>query len=312
MGSSVTIDIRSTPTNAKVYIDGNYKGRTKVSFWWKKGSRFDLEIRKDGYNDYTSLGYLVPSNSLGISIHRTLKKKTTVKKDKDDKKEEEEPEEEPEKEKLHEIKESDFTGTVGSLTNPYRLKIGTETWKRIGKALSEERAADLFGAANIKATLQSLGLVAGTGIITGLTSLFAAGTAGVATTSGALASGLGIAGLSIPAAAAKLAVKGAMGIAGFDGIMVWMASDNVLTGTAFTVKKLREAVKAKVLNRREVNEELDIVQQWIDAATKLVEISAAVNPFIIPFRRILLINAEKAQKDFDLEKELINVELKKQ
>ena len=174
----------------------------------------------------------------------------------------------------------------------------------------------VFSAENIGIALKAVaGGIIGSGILNVL-----AGTANIvgggiqitsAGTAGGFASGLGIAGLSIREAVGKLAVKGAMGIAGFDGIMVWMASDNVLTGTAFTMKKLRDAVKAGILTRREMDKEIRIVQGWIDAATKLVEVSASLNPFIIPFRRILLINAEKSQKDFDLEVELIDIEFEK-
>ena len=120
-----------------------------------------------------------------------------------------------------------------------------------------------------------------------------------------LIQGLGIAGLTIPAATAKLAVKGAMGIAGLDGIMVWMASDNVLTGTAFTLKKLRESVEMGAITHEEALKETRLVQQWINAARSVVETSAKFNPFIMPFKNILLINADKAQKDFDLEVKLI-------
>ena len=193
-----------------------------------------------------------------------------------------------------------------------------ELFLKAQKRSEEERKGEsVFSAGNIKRTLQSLGLAFGPAVIsavlTTVGSITGAGVSAVGTTKvgAGLASGLGIAGLSIPEASAKLAVKGAMGIAGFDGIMVWMASDNVLTGTAFTMKKLRESVKAGILTRREADKEIKLVQEWIDAARNTVEVSVAVNPFIMPFRRILLINADKSQKDFDLEVELIDVEFEK-
>ena len=123
------------------------------------------------------------------------------------------------------------------------------------------------------------------------------GTAGAAATSGGVAGLLGGAGVAKTVAG---------GIIGFDGIMVWMASDNILTGTTFTLKKLREARKAGVITKKEANKVIDGVQTWIDSSVAFVTLSATLNPIIFPFKKILLINAEKAQLDFDLEKKLIN------
>ena len=158
--------------------------------------------------------------------------------------------------------------------------------------LSKLSTAELSKIMTKSAALQTLGIG---GVAAG----------GVAAGGGGFALGLGIQGLSISAATAKLAVRGAMGIAGFNGIMVWMASDNILTGTAFTMKKLKDSISKGVLTQKQALREADKVQGWIDAATKLVKTSAALNPFILPFRNILLINAKKSQKDFDLEVGLI-------
>ena len=209
-----------------------------------------------------------------------------------------------------EITEEDFIGEEGSFLNPRRINPFSEVGQRLAEEASARRAENPFGIENITATLQAIGLTAAPAIMATLTGLLGGvtvpTTAGAATTAGGgLAAGLGIAGLSISAATAKLAVKGAMGVAGFDGIMVWMASDNVLTGTAFTLRKLREAVKSGAITQEEALTETELVQGWIDAATKLVETSAELNPFILPFRNILLINADKAQKDFDIEVALI-------
>jgi len=203
------------------------------------------------------------------------------------------------------------------------LQIGFFGKEILAPQLTAEEKA-YFGEKNIKETFQAAFLALGIpSIIAGIKSFLGGSTAAAAVskattittgssatgagyiTTGGFAQGLGIAGLTISEATAKLAVKGAMGIAGMDGIMVWMASDNVLTGTAFTLRKLREAVKSGAISKSQALKETETVQKWIDAATSLVKTSATVNPFIMPFKNILLINAEKAQKDFDLEVALI-------
>lgn len=104
------------------------------------------------------------------------------------------------------------------------------------------------------------------------------------------------------------AAKGASTIAGVNGMMVWLASDNVLSGAAFTLRKIRDSIKFNIITREETGNMINKVQNWIEGAAKLVEISATANPLLLPFREILLTNIEKAKADFDLEVGLINAE----
>lgn len=92
------------------------------------------------------------------------------------------------------------------------------------------------------------------------------------------------------------------GIIGLDGIMSWAATDNIITGTSFTLIKLREAAEAGTITKEEALAQLDRVQKWKDYATTFLKVSTIVNPLLWIFRGILLTNAEKGQDDINLEK----------
>ena len=108
------------------------------------------------------------------------------------------------------------------------------------------------------------------------------------------------------------AIKAASALMGVDTLAVWLASDNILSGLAFTSKKLNFSFKAKIITKTEIDTEINKIQGWMDAATKVIEVSTQVNPLLIPFGKLFLINAEKAQLDLDIEKALIEDEHKKQ
>jgi len=289
--------IHSTPSDARVYIDGNYLGNT-TTYWRPDAGTYDIKFIKSNYNNKTISFKVIEGASFEV-IEVTLtqrEEEDEEEEDEDDEEDEDEeedviegetptpPPEEPPKE------ESQFTKEQQEVIDESIL----DNIKRGMPKSFTQLAADIAMA---------LGLGAGGAILVQASKSFLASFGFVG--SGGLATGLGIAGMSIPKATEKLAVRGAMGIAGFDGIMVWMASDNVLTGTAFTLRKLREAVKAGALTQKEALKETELVQVWITRARKLVETSVALNPFIMPFGGILLINADKSQKDFDLEVKLI-------
>jgi len=120
-----------------------------------------------------------------------------------------------------------------------------------------------------------------------------------------LLTGATIGGVAATGVAGSTALKGATAVSGVDTIMVWMASDNVLTGTAFTLRKLREAVKSGAISQSSALAEARLVQTWITYATEFVDNSIELNPILLPFARILKVNAAKAQKDYDLEVKLI-------
>jgi len=92
------------------------------------------------------------------------------------------------------------------------------------------------------------------------------------------------------------------------GIVAWLASDNVLTGTTFTMRKLRDSVVDET-TREEALEETEEVQSWIDTATTFVNVATRINPLLWPFRHIFMVNARKAQVDFDLEVMLIETKM---
>ena len=107
-------------------------------------------------------------------------------------------------------------------------------------------------------------------------------------------------------------VKSAGAVAGVDGMMVWLASDNVLTGAGFTLRKLRDSIKLNVIQRTEAEQIISDVMGWLNGARTLVEISSSINPFLLPFRDILLVNIDKSFRDVELETGLINDALDKQ
>jgi len=98
------------------------------------------------------------------------------------------------------------------------------------------------------------------------------------------------------------------GVAGTSGIVAWLASDNVLTGVTFTMRKLRDTIVDET-TRAEAMDEAEEVQSWIDTATTFVNVATRINPLLWPFRHIFMVNAEKAQFDFDLEKQLMETKL---
>jgi hypothetical protein len=100
---------------------------------------------------------------------------------------------------------------------------------------------------------------------------------------------------------AKPVIITAGAVAGASTIAVWLASDNILTGTTFTMRKLKDAVKEGRATRDEADEILSEMQGWIDIATMAVNINSAVNPVLWPFRNLYMLNARKAQVDFDLD-----------
>ena len=115
-----------------------------------------------------------------------------------------------------------------------------------------------------------------------------------------IAAGLGFSSVK----SATSTVAGTAGaVAGWDGIMVWMAEDNILTGTAFTLKKLNKAVKAGIRSKSKARTEFNRVKDWMDKAKKVVEVSITYNPFMWPFKDILMANVDKAYYDWELEKE---------
>ena len=112
------------------------------------------------------------------------------------------------------------------------------------------------------------------------------------------------------AGSAIITPKGAVGavgsVLGIDTLMVWLAEDNVLTGLGFTIRKLRDAVAAGIKTESEVNAIVKKVLAWQDTAAGVVRTSTDLNPFLLPFKGILLANIEKSKVDVDLELDLMD------
>ena len=92
--------------------------------------------------------------------------------------------------------------------------------------------------------------------------------------------------------------------AGFLGtslMTAWLGSDNVLSSSAFTMIKLRDAVESGQMSKAEALEESDEIQKYIDTGRSVVNIMTRINPFLWPSRATYMANADKAQRDFDLE-----------
>ena len=94
-------------------------------------------------------------------------------------------------------------------------------------------------------------------------------------------------------------------IVGVDGIMTWLASDNIVTGSGFMINKLKDAVEEGVITQKEALEEMDKVQEWKDYATNFINVSTIANPLLWLFRKILLINTDQAQLSIDTERKII-------
>ena len=91
------------------------------------------------------------------------------------------------------------------------------------------------------------------------------------------------------------------GLLGTSLMSAWLGSDNVLSSSAFTMIKLRDAVESGQMTKEEALEESDEIQIWMDTARTVVNIMTRINPFLWSSRGTYMANADKAQTDFDLE-----------
>ena len=106
--------------------------------------------------------------------------------------------------------------------------------------------------------------------------------------------------------------KGATALAGVDGIMVWLASDNILGGATFLTNKLKGAVKGRIVEtQQEIDDALGSIETWMNTASSLVEISSNINPFLRPFKDVLIANRDLTFASFELTKEEIQKEFDK-
>lgn len=319
----VFLNVISSQRSSSVIIDDKLVGLTPLSNYQINSGTYKIEIRKSGYESWIHLNYKISSSALVVTISKTLEKKEEPKEiepEPEEKKEEvitttEVPPETleaiksfaslPETEKKQMLDDSD-------LTTEEKTWVERNLWNPDVKLFSGENISDTlksFGAmmgvsavgAGIKTIFSGIGGMIGKLLGVGATTAGGIGATsvigGTATTGVAL--GLGIQGLSVAAAGGKLVANGLTALAGTDGMMVWLASDNVLSGVGFMIMKVEDRIKDGSLSLKDGMEIFDKAQEWMDTATRLVEVSSKLNPFLLPFRRILLTNAELAQTTFE-------------
>ncbi len=97
----------------------------------------------------------------------------------------------------------------------------------------------------------------------------------------------------------------AAGLIGTSGLTTWLAADNIQSGSSFTMIKLREAVESETLTKEEALEESEEIRMWISEARSYININTMINPFLWFSRKSFMNNADKAQVDFNLERERI-------
>ena len=86
-----------------------------------------------------------------------------------------------------------------------------------------------------------------------------------------------------------------MGVIGIDGIATWLASDNIVSGTAFPMNRLKQMVEDGTLSKADALVEIDRIQAWKDYATNFISVSGIANPFLWLFRSLFMKNTELAQ-----------------
>lgn len=96
-------------------------------------------------------------------------------------------------------------------------------------------------------------------------------------------------------------------LAGADAIATWLSSDNIITGTGFTMNKLRNAVESGAITKEQALADVEHVQGWKDFATNFVNVSTFVNPLLWLFRGVFMTNTELAQVNIDLVKSQIEI-----
>ncbi|MGB9857020.1 MAG: PEGA domain-containing protein [Dictyoglomaceae bacterium] len=67
-----TINIFSIPSNAEVYVDGKYRGRTPLSITDVPSGTYNVRISLSGYEDYVESIYLAPGDVKQISVSLKL------------------------------------------------------------------------------------------------------------------------------------------------------------------------------------------------------------------------------------------------
>ena len=107
----------------------------------------------------------------------------------------------------------------------------------------------------------------------------------------------------------KLIIKGAVGIAGTDGIMAWLASDNILTGTVMYSNTIMDAVAFSGLPPAEGIARMQELKSTANNAANFVRISSKVNPALWLFGKPLMTNANQAKSQLEFNEEILRRQL---
>jgi len=287
------ISISSWPSNAKIYVEGKDTGKTTPSTLTIETGLRTITLKKDGYNDLTWMEIIEQmSKQLPLKLLAQVPIPTPA------------PAPAP-------------TPAPVAKISPFKKK-----WDEI---IADAKAGNWLKVITGTAILPTLSFFPGDEkVIMDVVPLTPAGgleafIAGAKTTATAQAAAKG-AGFFAKFSKLKEMFSGSAGlnklwwaitgIIGIDGIMSWLASDNVLSGVSYTLGKLRAVAEAGIITKEEGLVMLDKVQEWKDYATNFLKVSSIVNPLLWLFRGILLVNAEKGQLDIDLERKLIEHILK--
>lgn len=278
----VEIGFTSVQSDARVIFDNDFKGTTPITINTSEG-KHDFTFEKEGYltEDFLNQEFLEKNSPYAIRVSMTS----------------EEGETEPDPDIPEDPPEEDEEGIIEWFKDLFHVETEAEREARVQEVL--ERAA-LLQAEHpylTSVTAQKAVLIAG-------------GIAIIGTAGALISTGVGVAAGTITAlSTTAIITKGILGVAGavasIDVLTVWLASDNIITGAGFSVRKLRESVKYKVITKEEALEEVKKIESWVNDAAQFVTDSVNLNPTLIPFRGPYLINNEKGKFDVALEKKLI-------
>lgn len=95
------------------------------------------------------------------------------------------------------------------------------------------------------------------------------------------------------------------GIAGTDGIMAWLASDNILTGANMYANNLGDAVTFGQMSPQEALVQIQELKETANNASNFVKLSSRVNPALWLFGKPLMINAAQSKQAIEFQEQQI-------
>lgn len=89
---------------------------------------------------------------------------------------------------------------------------------------------------------------------------------------------------------------------GTSGIMQWLASDNYMTGILMFSNKVADSVKWEGMDPQEALNLLAAKEDEIEFINNFSEKNTAINPALLPFRKLILSQLNSARDSFELNK----------